>query len=108
MRLLPVILALLGQLAVSLVVAAPQACHVSASTAAVAQHKSCCHDKPQTPQKRHDCSGKCLMECCRAMLPAEIRLDQVGDAPAIATAAATSDFARDLTQPDAIFHPPKA
>ena len=107
MRLFLVILALLGQLAVSLVVAAPQACQAS-SSATVQQHKSCCHDQPGTPHKHHDCSGKCLMECCRAMVPAQIELDHVGDAPAIATAMPVSLVAHDLTDSDAIFHPPKA
>ena len=91
----------------------PMACAGNATAkTVVAETHSCCHTKdvPKTPAGSggSDCGSKCLMQCCRLMMPADVPLNRTGVAPAIAGALPASDFASDLTNPDPLFHPPRS
>lgn len=120
----PVILALLAVFGVLLSLTgagAAGACPAPAGVAAAvapapmadAGH-ACCHQADsQAPQDgdpqnhQQDCASKCLMQCCRAMVPVEITLDLIGQAPVVASAPALAAVAENLTSPEPIFHPPK-
>jgi hypothetical protein len=111
------LLALFGVLLSLGVVGAMPACAATpqAALASADEGHACCHHgKDQASPKnsdhhpKADCTGKCLMECCRAMMPAEVKLDRIAVAPALTQSVALPAALVTLTTPDSIFHPPKA
>jgi hypothetical protein len=75
-----------------------------------ADEHSCCKSKDSSheKEKKHDC-GKCLMTCCRIVTaPADPITTPLDVAPVAVRLIIPPLLARDLGEPQAIFHPPRA
>jgi hypothetical protein len=79
-----------------------------------ADEHSCCKSKdssspsPHENEKKHDC-GKCLMVCCRIVTaPADPITTPHEFAPLAVRIVLPPVLAVDLSEPQSIFHPPRA
>ena len=110
-RTILVSLALVGvMLSMTTVSAMPMKC-AGNDRGAVEQNK-CCSKHPATPgeRDRSEDGGNCLAACCRIISTnsVDVGVKLAGDAPPIPAMTIASVVASDLTDPESIFHPPKA